>query len=186
MIVQDYVEQYWKIGNYNEHYFCFVNYYYFWIARRGRFDDGIKYDWSTILKSCTYNIWKHKRRLFRILELCTLSQWPRSLINSSLWNEVDKLDGKETSFPRWERCDIRVIPHFFSAAVRSWIARQILKSSRSSCRAEVYTGWLIGKLNVAPWIGHLLVGVVNVGVNLIKFAINLAWRNARVIFSHFC
>lgn len=29
MIVQDYVEQYWKIGNYNEHYFCFVNYYYF-------------------------------------------------------------------------------------------------------------------------------------------------------------
>lgn len=112
MIVQDYVEQYWKIGNYNEHYFCFVNYYYFWIARRGRFDDGIKYDWSTISKSYAYNIWKHKRRLFRILELCTLSQWPRSLINSSLWNEVDKLDGKETSFPRWERCDIRVIPLF--------------------------------------------------------------------------
>lgn len=82
---------------------------------------------------------------------------------------------------------IRVIT--FSQAVRTWIARQISKSSRLSswpeCRAEVYTGWLIGKLNVALWIGHLLVAV-NVGVNLIKFVINLAWRNAPVIFSHFC
>lgn len=98
-----------------------MNYYYysFWIVKRGRFD-GIKYDWSTISKSYAYNIWKarslllaskrspsHKRRLFRILELCTLSQWPRSPINSSLWNEVDKLDGKETSFPRVATREVR-------------------------------------------------------------------------------
>ena len=114
---------------------------------------------------------------FSVFSNCVLchSDLVRRLIQAC---ETRSINWTEKKLPfhgqRRERCDVRAIPHFFSAAVRSWIARQILKSSRSSCRAEVYTGWLIGKLNVAPWIGHLLVGVVNAGVNLIKFAINLA------------
>lgn len=117
------IEQFWEIGNYREHYICWRRSFrellfsfgsvFFKCFRninritRGRFwwDDGVKYAIYHFKEFCNNSKARLRRfylrsplykRFFRVLELCTLSQWPRSPINSSLWN--DKSTEKKVSF----------------------------------------------------------------------------------------